>query len=211
MNCLFGKWIAFLCARSVVWVRSCCVRERGRGRKYSIRGERQPERPRAGTSGDGSEMTTHLGQPPADGAGLLGAHVKGQLLALVQLAKVGARLQVDDGQDAGNRLADGRAGFERNKRTVSTRPPRPCYALFGENIDCSLRPFPPVARTPSYRHPGTIKRRVSSSSSSVGGDRRPQRVYRQVAECASRDAVVGVRRQGRGNGSRRAGRDDGAS
>lgn len=24
MYCLFGKWIAFLCARSVVWVRSCC-------------------------------------------------------------------------------------------------------------------------------------------------------------------------------------------
>lgn len=47
------------------------------------------------------------GQPPADGAGLLRSQVQGQvLLVLVEKAELGALLGVDDGQDAGNRLAD---------------------------------------------------------------------------------------------------------
>lgn len=47
------------------------------------------------------------GQPPADGAGLLRSQVQRQvLLVLVEEAELGALLGVDDGQDAGNRLAD---------------------------------------------------------------------------------------------------------
>jgi hypothetical protein len=47
------------------------------------------------------------GQPPADGTGLLRSQVQGQvLLVLVEEAELGALLGVDDGQDAGNRLAD---------------------------------------------------------------------------------------------------------
>jgi hypothetical protein len=53
-----------------------------------------------------------LGQPPADGAGVLGSQVQGQvLLALVEQAELGALLGVDDGQDAGNRLADVTTGW----------------------------------------------------------------------------------------------------
>ena len=48
-----------------------------------------------------------LGQPPADGASLLRSQVQGQvLLVLVEETELGALLGVDDGQDAGNRLAD---------------------------------------------------------------------------------------------------------
>jgi hypothetical protein len=47
------------------------------------------------------------GQATADGAGLLGPEVKGKvLLVLVEQAELSALLGVDDGQDAGNRLAD---------------------------------------------------------------------------------------------------------
>ena len=105
MNCLFGKWIAFLCARSVVWVRSCCREEKHR--KEGQHDERTTRR------GDGAGRPAYLGQPPADSAGLLGAHVERELLALVQLAEVGARLVVDDRQDAGDRLADSRAAREQ--------------------------------------------------------------------------------------------------
>jgi len=48
-----------------------------------------------------------LGQAAADGAGLLGPEVKGQvLLVLVEQAELGTLLRVDDGEDAGDRLAD---------------------------------------------------------------------------------------------------------
>lgn len=53
------------------------------------------------------------GQSSADGAGLLGAEVEGEvLLALVELAEVLAGLLVDDGENAGDRLADNRAVVE---------------------------------------------------------------------------------------------------
>lgn len=46
------------------------------------------------------------GQAAADGTGLLGAEVEGQvLLVLVEQAHVVSLLGVDDGQDAGDRLA----------------------------------------------------------------------------------------------------------
>jgi len=48
-----------------------------------------------------------LGHSPADGAGLLGAEVEGHvLLALVEDAELSALVGVDDGEDAGDRLAD---------------------------------------------------------------------------------------------------------
>lgn len=48
-----------------------------------------------------------LRQAAADGAGLLGPEVKGQvLLALIEQAELGALLGVDDGEDTGDRLAD---------------------------------------------------------------------------------------------------------
>lgn len=48
-----------------------------------------------------------LGHSPADGASLLGAEVERQvLLALVEDAELGALVGVDDGEDAGDRLAD---------------------------------------------------------------------------------------------------------
>ena len=54
-----------------------------------------------------SKKWTHLGQPPADGTGALGAEVEGEvLLALVELAQILACLCVRDGQDTGDRLAD---------------------------------------------------------------------------------------------------------
>lgn len=47
------------------------------------------------------------GQAAADGAGLLGPEVKGQvLLVLVEEAELSTLLRVDDGEDAGDRLAD---------------------------------------------------------------------------------------------------------
>lgn len=55
--------------------------------------------------GDGVDLV--LGHSPADGAGLLGAEVERQvLLALVEDAELGALVGVDDGEDAGDRLAD---------------------------------------------------------------------------------------------------------
>lgn len=46
-------------------------------------------------------------QATADGAGLLDPEVKGQvLLVLVEEAELGTLLRVDDGKDAGDRLAD---------------------------------------------------------------------------------------------------------
>ena len=48
-----------------------------------------------------------LGQTAADGAGLLGSEVEGHvLLVLVEQAKLSPLLGVDDGQDAGDRLAE---------------------------------------------------------------------------------------------------------
>lgn len=48
-----------------------------------------------------------LGQTATDGTGLLGAEVEGKvLLVLVEQAKLGALVGVDDGQDLGDRLAD---------------------------------------------------------------------------------------------------------
>jgi hypothetical protein len=45
-------------------------------------------------------------QPSPDGTSLLGTEVQGQiLLVLVEQAELGALLQVDDGQDAGDGLA----------------------------------------------------------------------------------------------------------
>jgi hypothetical protein len=47
------------------------------------------------------------GQAAADGASLLGPEVKGQvLLVLVEEAELSTLLRVDDGEDAGDRLAD---------------------------------------------------------------------------------------------------------
>jgi hypothetical protein len=55
----------------------------------------------------GDEVGLVLGQSPADGAGLLGAEVEGQvLLALVEDAELSALVGVDDGEDASDRLAD---------------------------------------------------------------------------------------------------------
>lgn len=48
-----------------------------------------------------------LGQTATDGTGLLGAEVEGKvLLVLVEQAKLGALVGVDDGEDLGDRLAD---------------------------------------------------------------------------------------------------------
>lgn len=48
-----------------------------------------------------------LGQAATDGTGLLGAEVEGKvLLVLVEQAKLGALVGVDDGEDLGDRLAD---------------------------------------------------------------------------------------------------------
>jgi len=55
----------------------------------------------------GKEGGLVLGHSPADGAGLLGAEVEGHvLLALVEDAELSALVGVDDGEDAGDRLAD---------------------------------------------------------------------------------------------------------
>jgi hypothetical protein len=54
-------------------------------------------------------------QATADGAGLLGPEVKGQvLLVLVEEAELGPLLRVDDGENAGDRLADVVAIREEN-------------------------------------------------------------------------------------------------
>jgi hypothetical protein len=53
-----------------------------------------------------AEFETHLGQTPSDSTGLLSTEVKRELLALVELAEVGAGLLVDDGEASSNRLAD---------------------------------------------------------------------------------------------------------
>ena len=51
---------------------------------------------------------THLSEASADGTGLLGSEVKGEvLLALVELAEVLPLLLVHDGQHTRDRLADG--------------------------------------------------------------------------------------------------------
>lgn len=48
-----------------------------------------------------------LGESSADGASLLWSEVEGEvLLALVEEAELGALVGLDDGQDAGNRLAE---------------------------------------------------------------------------------------------------------
>ena len=58
----------------------------------------------------GRKSALVLRQAAADGAGLLGAEVEGEvLLVLVELAEVLASLLVDDGENAGDRLADNRA------------------------------------------------------------------------------------------------------
>lgn len=58
----------------------------------------------------GGEATLVLGQTTADGPGLPRPQVKGNvLLALVQLAEVLTGLLVDDGQHAGDGLANDRA------------------------------------------------------------------------------------------------------
>ena len=55
----------------------------------------------------GDKVLLVLGHSPADGASLLGAEVERQvLLALVEDAELGALVGVDDGEDAGDRLAD---------------------------------------------------------------------------------------------------------
>jgi len=57
---------------------------------------------------DGNELLLVGSQPATDGAGLLDTEIKGQeLLALVVLAEVLARLLVGDGQDTGDGFADG--------------------------------------------------------------------------------------------------------
>ena len=56
---------------------------------------------------DGDKVLLVLGHSPADGAGLLRAEVERHvLLALVEDAELGALVGVDDGEDAGDRLAD---------------------------------------------------------------------------------------------------------
>lgn len=58
-----------------------------------------------------------LGEPPPDRAGLLVAEVEGEVLrVLVELAEVVTLLLVDDGEDAGDRLADGRAVEGKGRR-----------------------------------------------------------------------------------------------
>lgn len=53
---------------------------------------------------------THSSQSPPDSTSLLRPEVKGEvLLVLVELAEVLALLSVNNGKDAGNRLADGGA------------------------------------------------------------------------------------------------------
>jgi hypothetical protein len=53
---------------------------------------------------------THHCEATTDSTGLLDAEVEGEvLLALVELAEVGAGLLVDDGEDTGDGLADGGA------------------------------------------------------------------------------------------------------
>ena len=55
----------------------------------------------------GDKVLLVLGHSPADGASLLGAEVERQvLLALVEDAELSALVGVDDGEDAGDRLAD---------------------------------------------------------------------------------------------------------
>lgn len=58
---------------------------------------------------------TNLGQPPADGTGLLGAEVKGKvLLALVVLAQVRPLLLVHNSEHTRNALADSVAKVREN-------------------------------------------------------------------------------------------------
>jgi hypothetical protein len=55
----------------------------------------------------GDEVDLVLGHSPADGTGLLRAEVERHvLLALVEDAELSALVGVDDGEDAGDRLAD---------------------------------------------------------------------------------------------------------
>jgi hypothetical protein len=55
----------------------------------------------------GREGALVLRQSSSDGAGLLHAEVEGEvLLALVELAEVLAGLLIDNGENAGDRLAD---------------------------------------------------------------------------------------------------------
>lgn len=57
---------------------------------------------------DGNELLLVSGQPATDSAGLLDTEIQGQeLLALVELTEVLARLLVGDGQDTGDGFADG--------------------------------------------------------------------------------------------------------
>lgn len=66
-----------------------------------------------------------LGQPAADGTGLLRAEVERRvLLVLVEQAELVSLLGVDDGEDAGDRLADVRAA---NSISVSKEAPFPPF------------------------------------------------------------------------------------
>ena len=66
----------------------------------------------------GDARSILLAQCSADGTGLLCAEVEGQvLLVLVEDAQLRALVDVDDGQDAGDRLADIVAARETNVRT----------------------------------------------------------------------------------------------
>lgn len=72
-----------------------------------------------------------LGQAATDGAGLLGAEVEGKvLLVLVEQAKLGALVGVDDGQDLSDRLADVVA-VEREMSVMPCHLQAPSLAIGG--------------------------------------------------------------------------------
>ena len=80
------------------------------------------------------ESNTHLGQTPSDSTGLLSTEVKRELLALVELAEVGASLLVDDGEASGNRLANDGAVNDENRISTSIQASRSYVERFGQQF-----------------------------------------------------------------------------
>lgn len=80
------------------------------------------------------ESNTHLGQTPSDSTGLLSTEVKRELLALVELAEVGASLLVDDGEASGNRLANDGAVNNENRVSTPIQASRSYVERFGQQF-----------------------------------------------------------------------------
>jgi hypothetical protein len=112
----------------------------------------------------GDQRSLVLGEPSANGAGLLGSEVEREvLLVLVEQTQLGALVGVDDGQDAGDRLAEVVA--EKKNPNVSLVP---LFSLFpSKRIPVVV--FSPVSPYHAIRLSFGKKLKLNAHSGELGG------------------------------------------